>query len=124
MTKRVFIVDDEETMIEALQEMLRRGGFEVAGAAHDGDEAIRSYAAISPPPDVVIMDFRLPVKNGIEVMAEILKVDPRARVLFVSADMTARRPAIEAGAAGFFVKPFGMAELMAKIRALADIEKP
>ena len=118
MTARIFIVDDERTMVEILREILVMNGFDVLGWAYDGEEAVRKYASFVPPPDIVIMDHRLPARNGVEVMAEILKLDPSARVLFVSADISARRSALAGGAVGFILKPFGMREFLATVQAL------
>jgi len=118
LVTRIFIVDDERMMVEAFREILRKEGIEVAGWSYDGEDAAHTYAALSPRPDIVIMDHRLPIKNGIEVMTEILKLEPSTRVLFVSADVTARRPAISAGASGFITKPFKIAQLLAAIRTM------
>ena len=118
MTARIFIVDDERTMVETLREILVMNGCDILGWAYDGDEAVRKYASFVPPPDIVIMDYRLPAKNGAEAMAEILKLDPSARVLFVSADMNARSIALAGGAVGFILKPFGMREFLATVQTL------
>jgi two-component system chemotaxis response regulator CheY len=118
MTARIFIVDDERTVVESLREILVMNGFDILGWAYDGEEAVRKYASFVPPPDIVIMDYRLPAKNGVEAMAEIFKLDPSARVLFVSADMNARRSALAGGAAGFILKPFGMREFLATVQTL------
>jgi len=115
---RVFIVDDERMMVEAFREILKKEGIEVAGWSYDGEEAAQTYAALSPRPEIIIMDHRLPIKNGIEVMTDILRLEPSARVLFVSADVMARSQAIAAGASGFIIKPFKIAELLAGIRRM------
>ena len=119
MTARIFIVDDERTMVETLREILVMNGCDILGWAYDGDEAVRKYASFVPPPDIVIMDHRLPAKNGAEAMAEILKLDPSARVLFVSADANSRSIALAGGAVGFILKPFGMREFVATVQSLA-----
>jgi len=119
MTARIFIVDDERTMVETLREILVMNGCDILGWAYDGDEAVRKYASFVPPPDIVIMDYRLPAKNGAEAMAEILKLDPSARVLFVSADANSRSIALAGGAVGFILKPFGMREFVATVQSLA-----
>ena len=119
MTARIFIVDDERTVVETLREILVMNGFDILGWAYNGEEAVRKYASFVPPPDIVIMDYRLPAKNGVEVMDEILKLDPSARVLFVSADMNARSSALARGAVGFILKPFRMREFLTTVQTLA-----
>ena len=118
MSARIFIVDDERTVVETLREILVMNGFDILGWAYNGEEAVRKYASFVPPPDIVIMDYRLPAKNGVEAMDEILKLDPSARVLFVSADMNARSSALAGGAVGFILKPFRMREFLATVQTL------
>jgi len=117
---RVFIVEDDRMVIETYREILRIYGFEVVGWSYNGEEAIKKFKNLNPRPDVIIMDHRLPMKNGIETTQEILQIDPYARVLFVSADVTARSSAIANGAAVFLRKPFELKEFVSTIRVLAD----
>jgi two-component system chemotaxis response regulator CheY len=117
---RVFIVEDDRMIIETYREIFRIHGFEVVGWSYDGEEAIKKLKDLNPRPDVIIMDHRLPMKNGIETTQDILKIDPRARVLFVSADITAQLPALANGASGFLRKPFELKELVSTIRKLAE----
>jgi len=58
------------------------------------------------------MDHRLPKMNGVECMIEIHRIDPDAKVLFVSADGGARKMAMENGAVDFIQKPFSIAEFV------------
>ncbi len=111
-------------VIETYREILRIYGFDVVGWSYNGEEAIKKYRNLNPRPDVIIMDHRLPMKNGVETTQEILQIDPHARVLFVSADMSARSSAIANGAAGFLRKPFELKEFVSTIRVLADKTPP
>jgi two-component system chemotaxis response regulator CheY len=120
----VFIVEDDRMVIETYREILRIYGFDVVGWSYNGEEAIKKYRNLNPRPDVIIMDHRLPMKNGVETTQEILQIDPHARVLFVSADMSARSSAIANGAAGFLRKPFELKEFVSTIRVLADKTPP
>ena len=116
----VFIVEDDRMIIETYREILRIYGFEVIGWSYNGEEAIKKFKDMNPRPDVIIMDHRLPMKNGIETTQDILQIDPHARVLFVSADLTARSPALANGAVGFLRKPFELKEFVSTIRQLAE----
>lgn len=120
MTGRVFIVEDDRMVIETYREILRMYGFEVIGWSYNGEDAVVKYTEFNPRPDVVIMDHRLPMKNGIETTLDILKIDPGAKVLFVSADVTARAPSLANGAAGFMRKPFELKEFVAAVRRLSE----
>lgn len=124
MGKRVFIVEDDKAIIEVYITILRMTGFEVVGWAHSGEEALRKFSSMKSWPDVVIMDQRLPLKNGIDTMREMRKMAPSVRVVFVSADMSARGPAMAAGASGFVQKPFGMRELIAALEKEGAGAKP
>ena len=113
----VFVVDDEVYIQELYQHMLPAGGFEVAGSAYNGSEAVTIYPTISPVPDLIIMDHRMPVKNGVEATREILLHNPSARIVMISADATVREKAKAAGAVEFIEKPFEMGDLFVKLRS-------
>ena len=112
------IVDDEPFIVEMLSDILENMDVQVVGAASDGAEAVDRYSVLDPPPGFILMDYRMPHMNGIEATRKILKVNPGARVLFVSADSTIIDDALNAGALGFLVKPFTIAALK---RAIDDI---
>jgi two-component system chemotaxis response regulator CheY len=118
MALRIFIVDDEKSIIDVLMEIFETNGYEVVGSASNGEDALSKYATLSPYPDIVIMDHRLPMKTGLETMTGILRMDPSARVLFVSADPSIRKHAIADGAVGFVLKPFNVDELLGSIQAV------
>jgi len=120
----VFIVEDDRMVIETYREILRIYGFKVVGWSFNGEEAIKKFEKLNPRPDVIVMDHRLPMKNGVETTEEILRIDPSARVLFVSADTTSRSPALSVGAAGFLRKPFELKEFVATIRQLGEKATP
>lgn len=119
MSKRVFIVEDDQTLVEAYREILALKGFEVVGWAVTGEEAIGKVPSLVPPPDVIIMDHRLPEKSGVEVMVEIRKQLDGVPFLFVSADPSAKPLAYEHGAAGFLLKPFELKELITLLGRLS-----
>jgi two-component system chemotaxis response regulator CheY len=75
-------------------------------------------------PALIIMDHRLPKMNGVEAMIDILQVDPKAKVLFVSADERARRLAMDNGAVDFIQKPFSLAQFISTITKWAGAESP
>lgn len=115
MRERMFIVDDEPAIVALCEIILERNGFVVAGSALDGEEAVSRFKALSEPVDMVLLDYRMPKKDGIEVMGELLNIDPTLKILFISADTHARNRAMESGASGFLAKPFGISELVGAI---------
>ena len=106
MGARILIVDDAEFMRMMLTDIVVEKGYQIAGEARDGEEAVRLYEELKP--DLVTMDIVMPEVGGIESIRGILKIDPEAKILVVSAlgQQALVKEAIEAGAKGFVVKPF------------------
>jgi two-component system chemotaxis response regulator CheY len=104
--KRILIVDDASFMRLAINEALTNNGFEVVGEAEDGKEAIEQYKLLKP--DAVTMDITMPVMSGLEALKEIMKLDPNAKIIMISAlgQDTQVKEAILNGAKSFIVKPF------------------
>jgi two-component system KDP operon response regulator KdpE len=112
----VLIVDDEPQLLRALGINLRARGYEVHAAA-DGAEALRLAAA--HPPDVVVLDLGLPDMDGTEVVAGLRGwTDVPILVLSGRTDSSDKVDALDAGADDYVTKPFGMDELLARLRAM------
>ena len=116
----VLIVDDELFIVELYRDILQLRGYKVIGTAFDGEEALKKYGSISEKPDVIIMDHRMPIMNGVEATKEILKMNPRQKVIFVSADVLVEKEAREAGAVEFLPKPFRMDDLIEKMEKMSS----
>jgi two-component system, OmpR family, KDP operon response regulator KdpE len=112
----VLVVDDEPQILRALETNLRGAGYEVATAA-TAEQAL-STAAMRPP-DAVILDLVLPDGSGIEVCRE-LRSWSSAPILMLSVvgDEAEKVAALDAGADDYVQKPFGIDELLARLRAL------
>lgn len=76
-----------------------------------GKDAINNYKVSTEKPEVIIMDYRMPVMNGIDAMNEILKINGNTKIIFASADTTMREISLSEGAKGFLSKPFKIEEL-------------
>ncbi len=79
---RILIVDDTDISREMLRWTLSNAGYEIAGEAANGQEAIAMYAALKP--DLVTMDVTMPVLDGISALKKIIASDPKARVIMVT----------------------------------------
>jgi two-component system chemotaxis response regulator CheY len=88
--------------------MLTVAGHEVVDTAYNGEEAVQKFRSLHPRPDLVIMDHRMPIKNGLQATKEIVEMNPDAKVLVISADATVQSRCRDAGAVGFLEKPFTM----------------
>jgi len=113
--RSVLIVDDDPAIIIILKIILEGNDFEVIGTALNGKEAINMFKSYSIKPDFIIMDYRMPIKNGIDATKEILKVDKTARIIFISGDIGVKQRAFRAGAKGFLEKPFTIENVIKKI---------
>lgn len=112
---RVLVVEDDESIRSMLSVLLDQGEQFVLELARDGAEALRR--AWDRPPDVVVLDLRLPRVSGLEV-ARQLRADPRTkrvRIVAISAH-AGRDEAFRAGCDEFLAKPLDIAELEAAVR--------
>jgi two-component system KDP operon response regulator KdpE len=112
---RVLVVDDDAQILRALRINLAARGYEVLTAA-DGAGALR--AAADGRPDVVVLDLGLPDLEGTDVIAG-LRGWTQVPIVVLSArsDSSEKVDALDAGADDYVTKPFGMAELLARLRA-------
>jgi len=117
---RVFIVDDEEFIHQLYKDILEFNGYEVQADAYAGAEAIPIFSTLEEKPDVVIMDHRMPKRDGVEATVEIKRLKPTVKVIFASADSTVKGRAIEAGADMFLVKPFKINDLIISIKGTLE----
>ena len=104
--KKILIVDDAAFMRLSLKTMLERNGYEVVGEAENGSMAIEMYKTLKP--EIVTMDITMPDMDGLEALSEIIKFDPKAKVIMLSAmgQEEKIRDAVIIGAKSFIVKPF------------------
>jgi two-component system chemotaxis response regulator CheY len=117
---RVLVVDDAAFMRKVVSDALASGGHDVIGEAGNGAEAIDRFRELKP--ELTMLDITMPEKNGLEALAEIMTIDPSARVLMCSAlgQETKVIESIKLGAKDFVVKPFQPSRLLEAVgKALA-----
>jgi two-component system, OmpR family, KDP operon response regulator KdpE len=113
--QRILVVDDEPQILRALQTNLRGAGYEVETAA-TAEQALA--AAALKPPDAVIVDLVLPDRSGTEVCRELRRWSSAPiLVLSVVGEEREKVAALDAGADDYVEKPFGIDELLARLRA-------
>jgi DNA-binding NarL/FixJ family response regulator len=118
---RVLLVDDEELVRFGLRTVLESvGGFEVVGEAGDGAAGVRAARELRP--DVVLIDIRMPVLDGLAATKQVLALPdpPQVAVLTTFHVDTYVYAALAAGAAGFLLKDTPPREIAAAVRAVAD----
>ena len=120
MPHRVLIVDDSMLMRHMVSETLAYDGWEIAGEASDGEEAVAKYRELRP--DAVTLDIIMPGTRGVQVLQAILRIDPEAKVVVVSALNQTKliSEAIRSGAQDFIAKPFLPEQLQQTMRACVE----
>jgi DNA-binding response OmpR family regulator len=120
--KTILVVDDEPTLVATLKYNLERESFRVLEAA-DGEAALE--AARSGRPDLIVLDLMLPGLSGLEV-CRILRKETRVPIIMLTAKDAEvdKVVGLETGADDYVTKPFGMPELMARVRALLRRAEP
>ena len=113
----VLIAEDDAYTREGLAEILEAEGYETL-LAQDGREALALFRQKSP--DFVCLDIMMPEMNGYDVCREIRRLNPAVPVIFISAksEEIDKVLGLELGADDFIVKPFGVKEVVARIRAV------
>jgi DNA-binding NarL/FixJ family response regulator len=120
-TIRILIADDQTITRTGLRNLLASvEGIEIVGEAGDGAQVIELAARLEP--DVILMDLRMPVVNGIEATRRIHRASPHIGILVVTVfeDDTSVFPAIRAGARGYLLKDAEQDELVRAIRTVAN----
>jgi two-component system, OmpR family, manganese sensing response regulator len=113
----ILLVDDEIELTEPLSRILQRQGYEV-DVVHNGAEG--AQLAAQGKYDLLILDWMLPQKTGLEICQELRSQGDVTPVLFLTAKDTLddRVSGLDAGADDYLVKPFELRELLARVRAL------
>jgi two-component system response regulator MprA len=114
---RILVVDDDLAVRRSIDRALRLEGYEVTTVA-SGGEALEALA--QSPPDAMILDLQLPDLDGLAVCRRIRSVGDDTPVLMLTARQAVddRVQGLDAGADDYLVKPFALAELLARLRAL------
>ncbi len=114
----IFVVENDFSLQVLYKKILEYGGFNVIETAITGEEAILKYKEMEEKPDLVLLDFRMPLKNGLEITKEILDLDSNAKIIVASGDASVKLQTLEAGAKKFLKKPFTSERLISEISEL------
>jgi two-component system, OmpR family, response regulator len=113
---RLLIIEDEPDLLHSLARALREEGFAVDTAA-EGDEGL--HKALDSDYDVVVLDVMLPVMDGWEILRQLRQTKRTPVLMLTARDRTHDRVrGLNEGADDYLVKPFDLAELLARVRAL------
>jgi len=120
----IFIVEDDSSLRMLYEKALALNGYNILESARDGQEAVQKYEAFKEKPDIIIMDHRMPIKNGIEATKEILNnsSEIKPKVIFASADNSIKEMALQIGVKSFKSKPFTLQRLFDNIKKVLIME--
>ena len=125
MKPYILVVEDEAPIQDLLEYNLETSGFEV-GQAYDGEEALLAIAERLP--DLVLLDWMLPHLSGIEVCRRLRRRPPTQRLPIIILTARVEEPdrlrGLDTGADDFIVKPFSVAEVIARTRAVLRRARP
>jgi len=111
----VMIADDTESVRFTLKDMVEAGKHKVVAEAVDGIDTIEKFNSVKP--DVLLLDVAMPKKDGMETLIEIIKHNPNAKVIMITAhdDMELIENCSQAGALAYITKPFNTDEILQAI---------
>jgi len=118
MAKKILIADDAAFMRMTLRDILTKAGYEIAGEAETGEEAVEKHKQLKP--DLLTMDIVMLGEGGIKAVKNIVSSDPSAKVLMVSAmgQQALIVESIQSGAKGFVIKPFKPDQVLAEVKRI------
>jgi two-component system response regulator NreC len=116
---RILIADDHHIVRQGLKALLEREEFDVSGDAADGQEAVRLARKLRP--DVAVLDFAMPLLNGLEAAREIHQASPRTQTILLTMHTEDHyvQEALRAGVRGYVVKTQAAADLVQAIREVS-----
>lgn len=118
---RILIADDNSLMRKVLYTIMSEEGHEIVAEAEDGQDAVEKYFTIKP--DIAMLDIIMPRMDGMMALRTILKGDPNARVLIITAVQSTEmvKLAFKIGAKGYIMKPFQRPILISEIQRVMNI---
>ena len=122
MSERILLVDDHPLTRSALAGLLQQHGFEIAGEAADGEEAIARAREIQP--DLVLLDLSMPGLDGLDALPRLREAAPSCEVVVLTADGTEENllAAIRGGAAGYLLKTESPERIVEFLNGVAEGE--
>ncbi len=119
MPTRVFLVEDHALVRQGLRALLEREGFQVAGEASDGQEAVRQVPTVHA--DVVILDISMPLMNGLHAARELQKSAPKTKAILLTRHDEAQyvTEALRAGVKGYVLKSQMATDLLQAIQQVS-----
>lgn len=118
---RVLVVDDSKPIRQFVRQILKQLSVQVVGEAANGLEAVSAYKLLKP--DLVLLDVNMPLMDGKAALHEILKEDPKARVVMLTSVNWSEAvvQCIEAGALHYLLKDMSKEEVVRELQAIVGL---
>ena len=116
----VIVVDDDNTLVKVFEQYLKLNNINVLGQCYDGKEAVTLYEKLKP--DVVLLDIMMPHHDGFYALEKIKEIDPDAKVIAVTADLTedTEKKLENLKVSGIIYKPYDMKDILSTIENVAN----
>lgn len=105
--------------------ILKMEGHDIVYQASNGIDCISKISMLTREndnyPDFILMDHRMPIKNGFDTMIELLERDPGLKIIFISADLSVRSKALSSGAVSFIEKPFDLKDFLSVLEEISSL---
>jgi len=118
----IFLIDDDSSIVTLFDKYLSILGHEIVAKAYNGEEAVKLFHEFRESPDLILMDHRMPKKDGLTAAKEILKANNKSKIIFFSADYSIKEKALALGAKYFLEKPFQLDKLSTIIKKIISEE--
>ena len=117
---KILIAEDDPLIRNLFKEILIRNGYDIIEAV-DGEDALIVYDKLNKKPDIIIVDFRMPKINGLELTQEILLRDPNSNIIMITGDPSMNQEILNNNKVIFKEKPVNLDEFLSEIHTLAEI---
>ena len=114
------IVDDEANVVATYELLFKRRKIPISFTALDGCEALEKFKNADPKPTIIIIDYRIPSMDGMELMKAVLAVESHTKIIIISGDDSIKQDVLEAGAHVFLKKPVSIKNIMENVNSLLN----
>ena len=117
----IFLVDDDKNILRLYSLTFELNGLNVVGTANNGIKAIKKLKNSMIKPDFIIIDYHMPIINGIETSKLILKIDNSFKIIMISGNPSIREKALSNGIIDFYEKPNNIEMLCQRIKEIYNL---
>jgi len=117
---KILIAEDDPLIRNLFKEILKSKGYDIIVAV-DGEDALKVYTELKEKPDIIVLDFKMPKKDGLEVSKEILQRDPSSNILMITGDPRVDQNELQNRGVKYKEKPVKMDDFLREIHNIAEM---